>query len=144
MLVLGSYYDYNNWDKSPCPLGNHSGAGLCGSPNNCGYAQDPGAQYGAPSMADTIGMLLALSVIYLLLAAYWATVFCGGNGAGKRFYFFLLPSYWCTSSSTEVHEDEDETGVTISGLKKTYGGFEALKGVSFQLKAGEVTALLGK
>ncbi len=33
--------------------------------------------------------------------------------------------------------------VSVSGLRKTYGEFEALKGVDFELRAGEVFGLLG-
>jgi hypothetical protein len=144
MFVTDEYYVYDNYNynKNNCPIANHTGADLCPYVSSCAYAEDPGAQYGAPSVAATIGMLVALSIMYLLLAGYWAAVFCRGNGAGQKFYFFLLPSYWCSSSSPEVHEDD--MGVTIDGLKKKYGDFEALKGVSFKMKAGEVTALLGK
>src|SRR4029434_2285588 len=35
------------------------------------------------------------------------------------------------------------TVVSVRGLSKSYGDFEALKGVDFELRAGEVFGLLG-
>jgi ABC-type histidine transport system ATPase subunit len=35
------------------------------------------------------------------------------------------------------------TVLHVEGLKKSYGAFEALKGVSFEVKEGEVFALIG-
>jgi ABC-2 type transport system ATP-binding protein len=35
------------------------------------------------------------------------------------------------------------TAVTVKGLHKAYGSFEALKGISFEIEAGEVFGLLG-
>ena len=68
MFVMGVYYSYDNWDKSACPLGNYTGVDLCEYSSECGYAEDPGPQYGPPSVVETIGMLFALSIIYLLCA----------------------------------------------------------------------------
>lgn len=82
--------------------------------------------------------------MYLLLAGYWATVFSRSNGNSARLYFFLQPSYWFGQKIQQTSDtDETAEGVTIDGVRKSYGGFEALKGVSFKMKAGEVTALLG-
>jgi hypothetical protein len=148
-FILDSFYDYYQQRKNPCPLPNMTGDfDFCPYLNNCGYAQDPGAITGSPSTNDMYGFLVAISVIYLLLAAYWAIVFPGSNGRSEKFYFFLIPSYWFGSKQKAIDGPESRAGqakgVTIDGVKKSFGEFEALKGVSFNMNQGEVTALLGK
>jgi ABC-type multidrug transport system fused ATPase/permease subunit len=93
--------------------------------------------------------MFALGVLFLLLAAYCAQVFPGNNGTGERFYFFLLPSYWCGNRNRhgmdggEVSNSDD--CVMVQNVRKQYyKGFEALKGVSFTMNTGEVTSLLGR
>ena len=41
------------------------------------------------------------------------------------------------------HRSVTGTAVTVKGLHKAYGSFEALKGISFEIEAGEVFGLLG-
>src|SRR5690349_18547650 len=36
-----------------------------------------------------------------------------------------------------------ELAIDVRGLKKSYGGFEAVKGIDLQVRAGEVFSLLG-
>jgi ABC-type lipoprotein export system ATPase subunit len=131
--------------KRTCPLANRSDFPLfCEDMFDCGYATDPGNQGGAPSVVDTIGYLVALSITYLLMAGYWATVFSRGNGKGGPFYFFLLPGYWFMGKVEPPSDiDGDSRGVVFDNTKKSYGRVEVLKGVSFKMNPGEVTALLG-
>lgn len=141
MFVTNYYYDYEDWTLRTCPFGNYTGIELCPYSSVCGYAEDPGAQYNAPSVMDSIWFLFTLSVIYIIFAAYWSSVFDKANGKGERFYFFLLPEYWLDNQKPET--SEGNACVVIEDVSKVYGNFEALKGVSFKMNAGEVTALLG-
>jgi ABC-type multidrug transport system fused ATPase/permease subunit len=61
------------------------------------------------------------------------------NGAPKKFYFFLLPSYWFGGKAAVTASGN---GVKVN-VRKTFGDFEAIKGVTLNLIPGEVTALLG-
>lgn len=69
------------------------------------------------------------------------------NGAPRKFYFFLLPSYWCggciKKSSRKDDSSADAVGIAVNDVRKQYGDFEALKGVSMRMERGEVTAILG-
>lgn len=113
-----------------------------------------------PSFGASAGYLLLLSVAYVLLAAWVAQAFPGGNGVAQRWYFPFQPSYWRPSSPAEAgagagteamsasqrmarRESFREGTVVLSGVTKTYAECEALKGVSLELEAGEVVALLG-
>ncbi|CAJ1959846.1 unnamed protein product [Cylindrotheca closterium] len=157
-FVLGRYDVYNYDWKNPttvCPAANPSTGnyGFCGdSYGNCMYVKDPGPMQSTPTTNDIFGYLILLCVMYLLLAAYFAQVLPGMNGRGEPFYFPFLPSYWFgkrgkkddnDDGDDEHNESEVGVGVHIDNVKKKYGSFEALKGVSFHMAAGEVTALLG-
>jgi ABC-type Na+ transport system ATPase subunit NatA len=137
--------DYS-METSACPLTPRSDfPQFCESLDFCGYVEDTARQGGASSsVLATMGMCVALSVVYLLLAGYWAAVFSRGNGKSHPFYFFLLPRYWW-SKKMEPSSDTtgDSQGVTIENAQKSYGRSQALKGVSFKMNPGEVTALLG-
>ena len=120
----------------------------------------------SPSVIALFGYLFILSVIYTILAAYWTQVFpgkvinkvvCPGNsiapkdslfiayllqnGSPRKFYFFLLPSYWFGTKVSSSSETANR--VEVSEARKSYGGFQALKGVSMTMASNEVTALLG-
>eukprot|EP00339_Tiarina_fusa_P012759 CAMPEP_0117055772 /NCGR_PEP_ID=MMETSP0472-20121206/38691_1 /TAXON_ID=693140 ORGANISM="Tiarina fusus, Strain LIS" /NCGR_SAMPLE_ID=MMETSP0472 /ASSEMBLY_ACC=CAM_ASM_000603 /LENGTH=1686 /DNA_ID=CAMNT_0004771953 /DNA_START=109 /DNA_END=5169 /DNA_ORIENTATION=- len=149
------YRDYNDYEAdSNCPDPDHPGANLCDYLYECKYAQGGGPVDG-PSVMAIHGYLLLLALVYLLLAAYWAQVFPGGNGRPEPFYFPLLPRYWFPSPSKKNTDGENEAGgdtengterqdgVVIDTVRKEYGAFTALNGVSFNLARGEVTALLG-
>jgi ABC-type multidrug transport system fused ATPase/permease subunit len=141
-FVTEYFYDYDNWNKNPCPLPNTTGANFCEYLNYCEYAEDPGAVVDSPSTNAMYGWLFALSMFYLLAAAYLAQVFPKGNGRPAKFYFFLLPTYWFGTKSNP--EGGHGSGVVVENVKKSFGSFEALKGISFKMAQGEVTALLGK
>ena len=141
MFVTKDYWTYHDPSLSTCSVGNSSDITLCYYGSDCPYAQDPGAQYDAPTVLDSIGMLFALSLIFLIMAAYWSSVFDKGNGKGERFYFFLQPSYWFSRKTDPT--SESDAGVVVEELTKEYGKVEALKQVSFTMNPGEVTALLG-
>ncbi len=141
-LVTRTGCDYFNFWFDNGTLRDYAGADFCPYFDGCAYAEDPGAQHGATSVMDSIGMLFTLSLLYMILAAYWSNVFDRRNGKGERFYFFLLPSYWF-SKETKSTNEEREMGVVIQQVSKSFGRFEALKQVSFKMNPGEVTALLG-
>ena len=63
------------------------------------------------------------------------------NGAPRKFYFFLLPSYWFGSKVDTTVGSADQ--VEVKDVRKSFGGFEAVKGVSMKMAAGEVFAMLG-
>ena len=63
------------------------------------------------------------------------------NASPQKFFFFLLPSYWLGHSRSNVTVDGN--GVKVQNVRKTFGDFEAIKGVTLNLIPGEVTALLG-
>mmetsp|Transcript_57713 Transcript_57713/g.172210 ORF Transcript_57713/g.172210 Transcript_57713/m.172210 type:complete len:1811 (-) Transcript_57713:232-5664(-) len=132
---------------------------FCSSMYDCEYGAEPSPTKNTPSVNASIGYLALLSAIYALLASYWAQVFPCGNGAGQRWYFFLTRSYWSGSSSSDPEEESGGTGgvddngrrssvaagggVVVKDVRKRFGSFEAVRGVSLQMGRGEVTALLG-
>ena len=149
-FILGAlnFWDYDRNDLSTCPSGGND-TDFCSTMQTCQYAQNPGSIYGTPSVNESIGLMFALAVLFLLLAAYWAQVFPGKNGMGERFYFFLLPSYWCGNRNHRHGMDgelsnNDDCVMVQNVRKQYYKGFEALKGVSFTMNPGEVTSLLGR
>jgi hypothetical protein len=97
----------------------------------------------------------------LLLTGCWAQIFPGGNGKRQKFYFPFQLSCWFGSSQSKPEDDGGDqkgSGVTFSRracvlhgggvivdlVRKLFGSFEAIKGVSFKMERGEVTALLGQ
>jgi ABC-type multidrug transport system fused ATPase/permease subunit len=122
------------------------------------------------SLYFMFGMLLSLSISYMLMAAYWGIVFVGGAGT-YPFYFIFLPSYWWSGgagksvslhrssaaangvpheedgpvTTTTIHTSQrpNAGAVQVIGVSKSYGNVEALKPVTFEMARGEVTALLG-
>jgi ABC-type lipopolysaccharide export system ATPase subunit len=145
MFITKDWWIENSINKSTCPLDSRPDfPEFCEDLFYCGYAADPGRQVGAPSVADTIGHLFALSIIYLLMAGYSAIVISSGNGKRGPFYFFLLKQYWWNDKGEPSSDSQgDAAGVTVDNAQKTYGRSQVLKGVSFQMHPGEVTALLG-
>lgn len=150
--------------KSNCPAQNLQGYNFCAAveTHDCFYAPNSPAE--GKSVLAMFGMLLALSLTYVLMASYWGIVFVGGAGT-HRFYFFLLPSYWFgvrrrINNNDRSVDDDDEAGdyeaqqrrsstspdagaVKVHAVSKFYGGVQALKPVTFEMARGEVTALLG-
>jgi hypothetical protein len=153
-------YSYPCPQTGTCPLANRTGAEFCTYLNDCNYAEEP-IQNEAPSVGDYCGHLLLLSILYLLLAGYWAQIFPGGNGKRQKFYFPFQPSYWLGSSQSQPEDDGSAQeasgatssrrasvshggGVVVDSVRKLFGSVEAIKGVSFKMERGEVTALLGQ
>ncbi len=109
---------------------------------------------GSPSFNDAVGYLLAVTLVYSILAAYWSSVFPMGNGSPMKFYFPLLPSYWFGRSrkgskggggdAVDAEEGvgavtDRDVGVKAVDVSKTYGKLEALKPLNLSLRKGEVT-----
>jgi hypothetical protein len=105
---------------------------------SCVAAPEP-SPTSSPSVNAVFGYLTVLAILYTLLAAYWVCVFPGGNGAPHKFYFFLLPSYWLAPTPDDDDDDNITAGVVVKDVKKVYGEFEALKGVSLVMERGEGT-----
>ena len=137
--------------KSNCPAEDLQGFNFC-SLSQCLFSPDPSPAEGK-SVYQVFGMLLALSLIYLLMAIYWGIVFVGGAGT-HPFYFLFQKSYWFGApkdsnthisipGDTETGAVEAEAAVRVNGLCKLYGSMEAVSNVSLPLVKGEVTAILG-
>jgi ABC-type sugar transport system ATPase subunit len=58
-----------------------------------------------------------------------------------KIWFFLMPSYWF-GNGVKV-QTVGGNSVRVQNVRKTFGDFEAIKGVTLNLIPGEVTALLG-
>jgi hypothetical protein len=63
------------------------------------------------------------------------------NGAPRKFYFFLLPSYWLGPAKEKGSANGNV--VQVNDVRKSYGNFDALKSVTMTMTGGEITALLG-
>ena len=110
---------------------------------SCEYAKGSEALTGSPSVHDMFGYLFALSLAYVLMAAYWLQVFPAGNGAGRKFYFFLDPRYWVSFRGARDKDLDGTNSVLINNVSKSFGSVEAVKDLNLELKRGQVTALLG-
>jgi hypothetical protein len=138
-----------------CPAQNLSNNefNFCSELDSCPYAEP----VEGVSLNATFAMLAALSLVYVLLAAFWGIVFVGGAGT-YPFYFMCMPSYWVgTNRSQRGNGGSDRdvevgtggettsTGaaVRVNAVSKSYGSVHALQPVSFEMARGEVTALLG-
>ncbi|XP_058509003.1 phospholipid-transporting ATPase ABCA3 [Solea solea] len=120
------------------------------------------------SMAQVLALLLFDSVLYGLVAWYMEAVFPGEYGVPLPSYFFVLPSYWCSSprmallNEKEEEEDaekalkgefiEEEPAGLVSGIKikhlvkdfkvgnKTR---KAVHDLTLNMFEGQITVLLG-
>ncbi|XP_068605723.1 phospholipid-transporting ATPase ABCA3 [Brachionichthys hirsutus] len=120
------------------------------------------------SLAQVLALLLFDSVLYGLVAWYVEAVFPGEYGMPRPSYFFLLPSYWCSSprvalvSEKEEEEDaekalkgefiEEEPGGLVSGVKIKRLAKEfrmgkktrhAVRDLTLNMFEGQITVLLG-
>ncbi|XP_029293444.1 ATP-binding cassette sub-family A member 3 [Cottoperca gobio] len=120
------------------------------------------------SMGQVLGMLLFDSVLYGLVAWYMEAVFPGEYGVPLPSYFFVLPSYWCSSprmallNEKEEEEDaekalkgefiEEEPAGLISGIKIKHLAKEfkvgnktrqAVRDLTVNMFEGQITVLLG-
>jgi hypothetical protein len=145
--------------KSNCPPEQLTNTGYSGGKTTCpnpskGYPLSPTGGGRAPSFNDAIGYLVAVALVYSILAAYLSSVFPMGNGSPMKFYFPLLPSYWLGGSRKDdkcgdgaaVDEEEGagaaadrEVGVKAIDVSKRYGRLEALKPLNLSMRKGEVT-----
>jgi len=119
---------------------------------DCVFIKNTGPLTGGPSAMDSVGYLIALSVLYLLMAGVWATMFSYGKGKGGRFFSFLFTKCWRNHSAeytgvpAERDDNDDDSrsdGVIVDNVQKSYGSSQALRGVSFRMTPGQVTALVG-
>lgn len=150
-LLLKSYYDWEErekfakenivdpWSVNECPSNYIEGFNFCGY-DDCNYAKGSKALTGTPSVHDTFGYLLLLSLLYIILASYISQVVTCGNGASRKFYFFLDPAYWFKSQPVA---DGSQTSIVVKNLSKKYGKVNAVKDLSLELKKGRIISLLG-
>uniref|UniRef100_A0A8C3LBS3 ABC transporter domain-containing protein n=1 Tax=Chrysolophus pictus TaxID=9089 RepID=A0A8C3LBS3_CHRPC len=110
------------------------------------------------------GMLILDSILYLLLAIYFDKVLPGKYGVPYPPLFFLRPSYWLQQGSkcsiqpdsipvpgcdTEPMPEgfEGKEAIRLYNIRKMYERkgkrTEALRGLSFNIYEGQITALLG-
>eukprot|EP01135_Chromosphaera_perkinsii_P003932 Nk52_evm33s262 gene=Nk52_evmTU33s262 len=111
---------------------------------------------------DVIMMQFIDFALYTLLAWYISVVFPGAYGVPKPFYFFITPSYWCSTgahgkqsdcldpSNITVNADTCEkepadmkVGVQIRNLRKQFGKLNAVDDLSLNMYEGQITSFLG-
>uniref|UniRef100_A0A3Q3B3I0 ATP-binding cassette, sub-family A (ABC1), member 3b n=1 Tax=Kryptolebias marmoratus TaxID=37003 RepID=A0A3Q3B3I0_KRYMA len=120
------------------------------------------------SMGHVLCLLLFDSVLYGLVAWYMEAVFPGEYGVPLPSYFFLLPSYWCSTprmalvNEKEEEEDaekalkgefiEEEPAGLVSGIKIKHLTKEfkvgnktrhAVKDLTLNMFEGQITVVLG-
>uniref|UniRef100_A0A8B9KRI7 ATP-binding cassette, sub-family A (ABC1), member 3b n=1 Tax=Astyanax mexicanus TaxID=7994 RepID=A0A8B9KRI7_ASTMX len=120
------------------------------------------------SIAQVLGLLLLDTLLYGLVAWYVEAVFPGEYGMPRPWYFFVLPSYWCSSPRValvmEKEEEEDAekalkgefieeeptglvSGVKIKHLAKVFKvgnkSKKAVKDLTVNMFEGQITVLLG-
>ncbi|XP_035035732.2 phospholipid-transporting ATPase ABCA3 [Hippoglossus stenolepis] len=120
------------------------------------------------SMAQVMALLLFDSVLYGLVAWYMEAVFPGEYGVPLPSYFFVLPSYWCSSprmalvNEKEEEEDaekalkgefiEEEPAGLVSGIKIKHLVKEfrvgnkmrtAVRDLTLNMFEGQISVLLG-
>ncbi|XP_059204278.1 phospholipid-transporting ATPase ABCA3 [Centropristis striata] len=120
------------------------------------------------SLGQVLGLLLFDSVLYGLVAWYMEAVFPGEYGVPLPSYFFVLPSYWCSSprmalvNEKEEEEDaekalkgefiEEEPAGLVSGVKIKHLAKEfkvgnktrqAVRDLTVNMFEGQITVLLG-
>ncbi|XP_030646569.1 ATP-binding cassette sub-family A member 3 [Chanos chanos] len=120
------------------------------------------------SLAQVLGLLLLDAILYGLVAWYVEAVFPGEYGVPLPWYFFLLPSYWCSSPRVallkEKEEEEDAekalkgefmeeepaglvSGIKIKHLAKAFKvgnkTKEAVRDLTLNMFEGQITVLLG-
>ncbi|KAK1799184.1 hypothetical protein P4O66_007434 [Electrophorus voltai] len=120
------------------------------------------------SLAQVLALLLLDALLYSLVTWYVEAVFPGEYGVPRPWYFFVLPSYGCSSPRVallkEKEEEEDAekalkgefieeepsglvSGVKIKHLSKVFRvgnkTKEAVKDLTVNMFEGQITVLLG-
>uniref|UniRef100_A0A4W5MXT9 ATP binding cassette subfamily A member 3 n=1 Tax=Hucho hucho TaxID=62062 RepID=A0A4W5MXT9_9TELE len=117
------------------------------------------------SLAQVLGLLLLDALLYGLVAWYVEAVFPGEYGVPLPCYFFLLPSYWCSSPRMAMVKEEEDvekalkgefieeepaglvSGVKIKHLNKEFKvgnkTRQAVKDLTLNMFEGQITVLLG-
>uniref|UniRef100_A0A8C1CUZ2 ATP-binding cassette, sub-family A (ABC1), member 3b n=1 Tax=Cyprinus carpio carpio TaxID=630221 RepID=A0A8C1CUZ2_CYPCA len=120
------------------------------------------------SLAQVLGLLLLDSVLYALVAWYLEAVFPGEYGVPRPWYFFILPSYWCSSPRVTLLKEKEEeeeaekvskgeffeeepaglvSGVKIKHLAKVFKvgnkTKDAVRDLTLNMFEGQITVLLG-
>uniref|UniRef100_A0A674DGC7 ATP binding cassette subfamily A member 3 n=1 Tax=Salmo trutta TaxID=8032 RepID=A0A674DGC7_SALTR len=117
------------------------------------------------SLAQVLGLLLLDALLYGLVAWYVEAVFPGEYGVPLPCYFFLLPSYWCSSPRMAMVKEEEDvekalkgefieeepaglvSGVKIKHLNKEFKvgnkTRQAVKDLTVNMFEGQITVLLG-
>uniref|UniRef100_A0A8C1UZS9 ATP binding cassette subfamily A member 3 n=1 Tax=Cyprinus carpio TaxID=7962 RepID=A0A8C1UZS9_CYPCA len=120
------------------------------------------------SLAQVLGLLLLDSALYALVAWYMEAVFPGEYGVPRPWYFFILPSYWCSSPRVALLKEKEEeeeaekvskgefieeepaglvSGVKIKHLAKVFKvgnkTKEAVRDLTLNMFEGQITVLLG-
>jgi len=124
----------------------------------------PSGKEGDISVGLVWVMFMVDIVIYSILTWYIDSVMPGKYGIAKPWYFFVMPSYWCshTLSDTSYSNKQENNnrkfedppsnlhvGIKIKNLYKVFqslGGFNkkvAVDGITLDIYNGEITALLG-
>lgn len=101
-----------------------------------------GSTYTVPSTADTLGFMVAVYFIFTVIAWYLSQVFPGAHGRPQVPWFLFDPRYWGLLKPKQ-QGDFASTGISVRNLRKRYGKFTAVDGVSFDCQRGKVFALLG-
>ncbi|XP_051987338.1 phospholipid-transporting ATPase ABCA3 [Xyrauchen texanus] len=117
------------------------------------------------SLAQVLGLLLFDALLYGLVAWYVEAVFPGEYGVPLPWYFFILPSYWCSSPRVALLKEEEDaenalkgefieeepaglvSGVKIKHLAKVFRvgnkTKEAVRDLTLNMFENQITVLLG-
>ncbi|OWF51665.1 ATP-binding cassette sub-family A member 3-like [Mizuhopecten yessoensis] len=117
------------------------------------------------SLLDSMIMLLADSVLYLLVTWYVDNVHPGEYGVPQPWYFPVSKTYWCGARPPSENYNHEElpsvtnpekferdpsglrVGIKISGLRKVFGSGTgkkvAVTNTTLNMYDGQITALLG-
>ena len=140
---------------------------------SCAQSTIDNPQYTKTDVGDMIGMFVLDAFICFVLAWYLQQVFPNSVGVRKPPYFVFLPSYWKREKPAaragggtgggemalplNAGEEADyapvepvdpallgaEPSVTVRNLRKTFGAFTAVAGISFDMWEDQIFALLG-
>jgi ABC-type multidrug transport system ATPase subunit len=123
------------------------------------------------SIGTVLGMMILDSFMFCFAAWYLGQIMPSDVGIARPPWFILMPSYWLgveepepdgdggtvNPISAEGGDGEQPTHpmevadpavvgdatVSVKGLKKTFGNFRAVKGLTFDMYEGQIFSLLG-